>query len=30
VLTRLKHGGRVTIEFYINEEFEVLRRRLTR
>jgi ParB family chromosome partitioning protein len=30
VLTRLKHGGRVTIEFYSNEEFEVLRRRLTR
>jgi ParB family chromosome partitioning protein len=30
VLTRLKHGGRLTIEFYSNEEFEVLRRRLTR
>jgi ParB family chromosome partitioning protein len=29
VLTRLKHGGRLTIEFYSNEEFEVLRRRLT-
>jgi ParB family chromosome partitioning protein len=30
VLTRLKHGGRLTIEFYSNDEFEVLRRRLTR
>ena len=30
VLTRLKHGGRLTIEFYSNEEFETLRRRLTR
>jgi len=28
VLTRLKHGGRLTIEFYSNEEFETLRRRL--
>jgi ParB family chromosome partitioning protein len=30
VLTRLKHGGRLTIEFYSNEELETLRRRLTR
>ncbi len=30
VLTRLKQGGRLTIEFYSNEEFEALRRRLTR
>ena len=30
VLTRLKHGGRLTIEFYSNEELEALRRRLTR
>src|SRR6202035_2227225 len=30
VLTRLKHGGRLTIEFYSNEEFETLRLRLTR
>ncbi|HEV2014439.1 MAG TPA: ParB/RepB/Spo0J family partition protein [Candidatus Dormibacteraeota bacterium] len=30
ILTRLKHGGRLTIEFYSNEEFEALRRRLTR
>ena len=30
VLTRLKHGGRVTIEFYSNEELEALRRRLIR
>jgi ParB family chromosome partitioning protein len=30
VLTRLKHGGRLTIEFYSNEELEVLRGRLTR
>ena len=30
VLTRLKHGGRLTIEFYSNEEFETIRRRLTR
>ena len=30
VLTRLKHGGRLTIEFYSNEEFESIRRRLTR
>jgi ParB family chromosome partitioning protein len=30
ILTRLKHGGRLTIEFYSNEEFETLRRRLTR
>ena len=29
VLTRLKHGGRLTIEFYSNDEFEALRRRLT-
>jgi ParB family chromosome partitioning protein len=29
VLTRLKHGGRLTIEFYSNEELEALRRRLT-
>jgi ParB family transcriptional regulator, chromosome partitioning protein len=29
ILTRLKHGGRLTIEFYSNEEFETLRRRLT-
>jgi ParB family chromosome partitioning protein len=28
VLTRLKHGGRLTIEFYSNEELEALRRRL--
>jgi ParB family chromosome partitioning protein len=30
VLTRLKLGGRLTIEFYSNEELEALRRRLTR
>ena len=30
VLTRLKHGGRLTIEFYSNEGFETIRRRLTR
>jgi ParB family transcriptional regulator, chromosome partitioning protein len=30
VLTRLKQGGRLTIEFYSNEELEALRRRLTR
>jgi ParB family chromosome partitioning protein len=30
VLTRLKHGGRLTIEFYSNEELEALRSRLTR
>jgi ParB family chromosome partitioning protein len=30
VLTRLKHGGRLTIEYYSNEEFETLRRRLIR
>ena len=30
VLTRLKHGGRLTIEFYSTEELEALRRRLTR
>ena len=30
VLTRLKNGGRLTIEFYSNEEFETIRRRLTR
>jgi ParB family transcriptional regulator, chromosome partitioning protein len=29
VLTRLKHGGRLTIEFYSNEEFETIKRRLT-
>jgi hypothetical protein len=29
VLTRLKHGGRLTIEFYSNDELETLRRRLT-
>ena len=29
VLTRLKNGGRLTIEFYSNEEFETIRRRLT-
>jgi len=28
VLTRLKHGGRLTIEFYSNDELESLRRRL--
>jgi len=28
VLTRLKNGGRLTIEFYSNEELEALRRRL--
>ena len=28
VLTRLKHGGRLTIEFYSNEELDALRRRL--
>lgn len=28
VLTRLKHGGRLTIEFYSNEELEGLRRRI--
>src|SRR5438094_984245 len=30
VLTRLKQGGRLTIEFYSNDELESLRRRLTR
>jgi ParB family chromosome partitioning protein len=30
VLTRVKNGGRLTIEFYSNEELEALRRRLTR
>jgi len=30
ILTRLKHGGRLTIEFYSDEELEALRRRLTR
>ena len=30
VLTRLKQGGRLTIEFYSNEDLEELRRRLTR
>jgi ParB family chromosome partitioning protein len=29
VLTRLKNGGRLTIEFYSNDELEALRRRLT-
>ena len=29
VLTKLRHGGRLTIEFYSNEELEELRRRLT-
>jgi ParB family chromosome partitioning protein len=29
VLTRLKHGGRLTIEFYSDDELETLRRRLT-
>jgi len=29
VLTRLKHGGRLTIEFYSDEEFQELRRRLS-
>jgi hypothetical protein len=29
VLTRLKQGGRLTIEFYSNDELEALRRRLT-
>ena len=29
VLTRIKNGGRLTIEFYSNEELEALRRRLT-
>ncbi|HEY4844750.1 MAG TPA: ParB/RepB/Spo0J family partition protein [Candidatus Dormibacteraeota bacterium] len=28
ILTRLKHGGRLTIEFYSNEELETIRRRL--
>ena len=30
VLTRLRNGGRLTIEFYSNEELEALRRRLIR
>src|SRR5437870_3367988 len=30
VLTRLKHGGRLTIEFYSDDELEALRSRLTR
>lgn len=30
VLTRVKQGGRLTIEFYSNEDLEELRRRLTR
>ncbi len=30
VLTRLKRGGRLTIEFYSDEELEALRRRLVR
>ena len=30
VLTRLRQGGRLTIEFYSNEELEALRSRLTR
>jgi len=29
-LTRVKKGGRLTIEFYSNEELAELRRRLTR
>jgi ParB family transcriptional regulator, chromosome partitioning protein len=29
VLTRLRQGGRLTIEFYSNEELETIRRRLT-
>jgi len=29
VLTRVKNGGRLTIEFYSNEELEAIRRRLT-
>jgi len=29
VLTRIKQGGRLTIEFYSNEELDGLRRRLT-
>jgi ParB family chromosome partitioning protein len=29
VLTRVKNGGRLTIEFYSNEELDALRRRLT-
>ncbi|TME79022.1 MAG: hypothetical protein E6I46_00680 [Chloroflexi bacterium] len=30
VLTRLRNGGRLTIEFYSNEELEALRRRVIR
>ena len=30
MLTRVKKGGRLTIEFYSNEELAELRRRLTR
>jgi ParB family chromosome partitioning protein len=30
VLTRLKHGSRLTIEFYSNEELETFRRRVAR
>jgi len=30
VLTRLRNGGRLTIEFYSNEELEALRRRMIR
>jgi len=30
VLTRLRSGGRLTIEFYSDEELEALRRRVTR
>lgn len=30
LLTRVKNGGRLTIEFYSNEELDELRRRLTR
>lgn len=30
ILTRVKRGGRLTIEFYSNDELEELRRRLTR
>jgi hypothetical protein len=30
VLTRLRNGGRLTIEFYSNEELETIRRRVIR
>jgi hypothetical protein len=30
VLTRIKQGGRLTIEFYSSDELEELRRRLIR